>query len=995
MAALKKFDPRRTISIRGFDRRGCGASIHDTSATGFEISGYWSDLADFWVFLTYDADDVFGHLQTSKYLPDFDHSNIVLDFDLSIVNGMYPGSIKFPSVPWNEWSWILEDGTSGTTPINITSTTGGVASTITYTVNGILVVFDRVQLIYNSNITFDYIINPGDTTAIVAQQIVNQINAATSISVPISATRSGSDIIITCTETGEFGNTAGLYELHKTATTYLTPANSSNMSGGVDPTSFHVQLDLTLEGLDTVRQLWLTGSPKQPIDNAVPTIIPFTSNEFSYTFTNWGITDPSNKGNFYVPNKEKSVIVGSRDARVRYAGTGWGEESGFFYHGFARSSNVANDTITVRYSCQYTHDVYLGTSLYSDRGSFGVVLDGVPLSDLDTYANVASNLNTRRLLTTGITSGTHVIVFTVKTGSPVYFDYLHAVIPDDPIAPTVTYSNISAACDFDTDQTYKIPPSRLLWIYTQLGFLGDVDFYAGVFFALKRRRRGGFFHSYICTVAGLLDSGTGFGDGDSFFIVIGGTSLGVSVFPQDTLSTVVDRFVNGINNSFVGVRAENTGVGELTVTVITPINGFFSSISSSTVSATWAATGSLGYEYDPGQYIGGNEGIWEIDDTATSPLNKGFEDYLIDFAALFTAAGITQTLAFSQELLAPPDIDMIAGAYIQRFADGSTVLTSTGFGSWGRGYVESIVGSTVKQIGHGYIPGYIISDGTIFYTIATTPDADHYTLVSGLPMVGATIICELQTSQCNFNPLTTTAYISKCYEQASVYIFFEQFGEVGWWFFPGDGPLDTRGMAYYDKYTADAANTSLGRPLATFTSPDDDPSINTFDDADFLRDQVETHIATITGNVLGVTPAAKFEILFPYDVNYKTSYINDPWPFPIGGRLNRYVNLPISAQGPGGSLDRFKIEALAWGTSYRNLTLAIESMQFYLTDTSWDINDVIYLVPWQNGGCPWVWEYWKAVRSNIPTINFWALDHIVLFSWPVPFIEESEFSQVN
>ena len=66
------------------------------------------------------------------------------------------------------------------------------------------------------------------------------------------------------------------------------------------------------------------------------------------------------------------------------------------------------------------------------------------------------------------------------------------------------------------------------------------------------------------------------------------------------------------------------------------------------------------------------------------------------------------TVAFSQELLAPPDANTSAGAWCQRFASGATVLTATGFGSWGAGLVDSVSGSgpqTVQQIGHGYITG--------------------------------------------------------------------------------------------------------------------------------------------------------------------------------------------------------------------------------------------------------------------------------------------------
>ncbi len=994
MATLRKFDPTLTMSLRGFDRRGSTTSMHSTSATGFTISGNYADAADFWVFLAYDADDAFGHLYSSKYLPNFDHEDIVLDFDLAITNGMYVGSTKFQSVPWGAWSWIKEDGTSGTTPFDITSETGGVAATVVFTIGGVAAAFDRIQIIYNSNVVFDYILGGGDSLTSTAAALVGQINGlhtSDPVTYPITATNLGPIITITHDAVNCDGNTVEFYARAKTpGTTTISPSGNVKMTGGIDPTSCHITLDMTAEGLDTVRQLWITGYPRLPIDSggSDPTLITYVGEEFSYIFINWTVTDPSSKGNLYVPNKEKSVVVGSRDARIKYTGVGWGEESGFFFGGFARSSSISTNTITIRYSCQYVHDLYLGTSLYVDRGIFECILDSVPLSDLDTYANVASNLNTRRLLTTSITAGTHTLVLTVKTNEPVYFDYLHAVIPDDPITPSITYPTVSAACDYDTDQTYKIPPSRLLNVYTQLGFLGDVDFYAGVFFALKRRRRGGFFHSYVAVVAGVLDSGTGFGDGDSFFITIGGTSLGVSVFPADDLDSVVDRFVNGVNNSFVGVRAERTGTGELTVTSISPINGFTTSVSSSTVAATWMATGDL---------EAGNEGIWEIDDAQPSPLNRAFVDYLTDFTTLFDGAGITFTLAFSEELLAPPDVDTIAGAYIQRYSDGTAVLTATGFGSWGSGYVEAVAGSgtiTIQQTGHGYESGYEVSINGGNYTAITYVDADHYSVV-GTAAVGNLVISKLKTAHCTMNPSTTTMYLSLVFQQAAILIDglgvipWLQFGEFLHWFFDNG-----TSMAYYDAWLSDYANTALGRPMVLFTNPDDDPSVNAFADADVLQDVLDTHMTTIRADVLAVVPIAKFEFLFPYDVNYKLAYTNGTYPFFLGGQLNRYINLPPGVANPGGSIERLKVEALAWGTSFRVLTNAVESIQFYRTDTTWPLADVIYLLPWQNGGCPYVHEYHASVRENIPTINFWALDHAIIFSWPLPFPEESKFSQV-
>src|SRR6202034_1072360 len=104
-----------------------------------------------------------------------------------------------------------------------------------------------------------------------------------------------------------------------------------------------------------------------------------------------------------------------------------------------------------------------------------------------------------------------------------------------------------------TDQTYKISPARLNYIFTTLGFTGTLDFYAGVFFAHTRRRRGGNFLSCTITIGGYpFSNGTGFGNGDEVSVTIGVTAINVSTYPADTESTIAQRIANGINGTFVG-----------------------------------------------------------------------------------------------------------------------------------------------------------------------------------------------------------------------------------------------------------------------------------------------------------------------------------------------------------------------------------------------------------------------------------------------------------
>ena len=124
--------------LRGFDRRGCAASLNNASASGFTVSGVFSDQADFAVLVLFDADDQFGHLFTTKYLPDFSLAGVTLDFDLAITNAQNPVSRKFQSVPWGALSYITKSETPGTVSLQpmATSATGMAAASQTFTVNG-------------------------------------------------------------------------------------------------------------------------------------------------------------------------------------------------------------------------------------------------------------------------------------------------------------------------------------------------------------------------------------------------------------------------------------------------------------------------------------------------------------------------------------------------------------------------------------------------------------------------------------------------------------------------------------------------------------------------------------------------------------------------------------------------------------------------------------------------------------------------------------------
>jgi len=190
-------------------------------------------------------------------------------------------------------------------------------------------------------------------------------------------------------------------------------------------------------------------------------------------------------------------------------------------------------------------------------------------------------------------------------------------------------------------------------------------------------------------------------------------------------------------------------------------------------------------------------------------------------------------------------------------------------------------------------------------------------------------------------------------------------------------------MAYYDDETLAAAQATLGRGLATFLTPSDDPSVvHGGADALFLRNRLRDHVAALVADIRSAYPTVKCEVLWPYDVNY-------PTPVPVaapslGGRLNYAVNLPAEwrLQSTSG-LDTMKVEALAFGASLRDLDLVRETVNLFQS-FGWPGSALRYLAPVFGSATPWHRELALAIGAGIATNNLWAFDHICLYGLAVP-----------
>lgn len=934
---IHKLQPNRTIQLRGFDDRGAGASLHSTSATGFTVSGVFRDPADFAVLVLWDRDNFFEHPRL-KHLPDDNFAGVTLSFNATYTGCATLDSLKYETIPSRSLSYIKSDGTSGTvnlwshlsSPTPAAGTWTKASTTVTIATGGSgAVIYDRVTIWFR-NYAFDYIAGGGESASSIASLLASYINGVGMDATGIEATAAGATITISAKTAGDDGNLLRIYTQSKTATLTAT-ASSEALAGGSSAATWSISLDFSALGLANVRQMWLTFAPALAYGE-------YADTEFECVFSNWTVTGANKALKVAGPG---SVRIGSRNAWCKYAGASWAEEAsnqpggtGWYYLGFARRASTVGDSVEIEYHCQQTHDLYLGVSLYVDRGKWGVSLDGDAETLHSGYLATGSPVVTRQRVRTSIAAGKHTVTLTCRTkesassGNYCYFDFIEAAVPGDVPDPPAVTATACPACDYGTDHGYKLSPQRLHWALERLGFQGPRNVYVSVFWWNQRVRTGHTFPSASIDLSELA-----LASGDAVFLNVGGQAFGCSIFPAHTAAEVAKHFEYFINGASTGVWAEASGT-VLTITCRAIAAAYLFSFAAwreqpGPVTTNYTITGSLN--------SGGVSGLWMVDPAQTPALNRGARDWLADLCAETAAAGRELTLAYSLELLNPPDDPGGGHVWAARYWDGDPVTTATGFGS-----------NVTTHCTFG-------ASEFLDYQKAVYKDTAAMMAAAGL-----------------------TPWL--------------QFGEFLWWFFPGSGPAGTKGMAFYDAATSAAATTALGRPLAHFSYATDDPAVNSYADANFLRQRLRDHMAAIRTHVQATYPAARFELLLALDVNYPTQY----GPYNLGGRLNHYLHTDPLLLAPGTApFERLKIEGLDFGAGSRDHDKARWAMRFPTAagSGSWPRAEVRYLVPLFNGGCPWPKEYLTARAEGVPAINFWAFDHVCLLGWPVPLPSPSRDAQ--
>jgi len=480
------------------------------------------------------------------------------------------------------------------------------------------------------------------------ESTIDSLDSNTQITLVSAVTVSQTGVAYTAPRGGYDGNMCRVSALHKTTTLQTTEAEVQ-LTGGSSEVTWRLNFDFDAMGWTSLRKLTLALAPR--LTNATA----YSNTEWTAAFLNWAVSDPSSHRALKIADSSKSVRVGSRDVWVSYGGT-WAESAAYtYYQGFARSNSSAGASITVKFACAHTHDLWLDTYFAPGAGAWSISVDSDTPTTLDCDDSNEGYFGKRKVRS-GLAAGQHIAVLTLGRGAPTWFNFLEAVVESDvPDAPDVR-DDVGWSIDFDTDHTYRLPPERLVWQIQRSGLVARINEYLGLLYYAQRTRAGGTFPSLVVTFGGTWV------DEDTITLTLGGIAIVKRVYPQDTLATIAAYFRNFINQTFSAVWAQTSGDdGEvLTVTVRSPVDSVTHAVSFESDEGMIDHTGELS---------GGILGLYRIDTALDPALDYACRSWHADFFAQLAAAGMETVVSFAMDMANPP-VEPAGGVWASRYING-------------------------------------------------------------------------------------------------------------------------------------------------------------------------------------------------------------------------------------------------------------------------------------------------------------------------------------
>ncbi len=221
--------------------------------------------------------------------------------------------------------------------------------------------------------------------------------------------------------------------------------------------------------------------------------------------------------------------------------------------------------------------------------------------------------------------------------------------------------------------------------------------------------------------------------------------------------------------------------------------------------------------------------------------------------------------------------------------------------------------------------------------------------------------------QTNFSPTSLTYWKQVYLDMATVTAEagqtpYLQFGEVQWWYFPYDGS----GMPFHDAYSTATFAAAYGRSMHVFADQFSSP-VPYPEEMQFLSGLIGNFTDQIIQYVRGTYPAARFEVLYPPDVN------DTP--------LNTAVNFPAGAWTPA-KLECLKTENFTY-TGNRDMNRAKDSIKLP-AQLGFPRDKTSHLIGIGDYTTPWAREVRACKAEGMESVVLFALDQFCLIGYPTP-----------
>jgi len=672
MDALQKLRPDRDLQCYFF-RPSAAATLSQTSATGFTVSGTWRQQFD-WAVIEWNRDDVFQH-PALRPLPDGDLSGLTLSYDETRSNCIPIDSNLFATVDWPILRLWADDGTGEKVYriplLNCATAVEGQyqPASAQITLAGAITPADYVGFSFLEE-HYTYQLRQDDTLVYALQQLVAAVQAFSST---MSASLTGTTITLTYSRpsgaaAGANGNRAGVYTYVSGAATEQWDSQWRQFSGGSSPTKWHIILPF--------------GSLTDPVLGKVPATSirkvrwtyaaelqsgAFQRSEFQAVISNWTVVG---SGGTYKVAGPGSRRIEDNSTELTYSGA-WTSSAGNFSGGSIQRTTTPNAAVSCTYTASADHQLYVGTRFFDGGASISVVVDGAPTRTIKLQLTGEDVL--ARVLLGALLAGSHTVAIAQQDvqGAPFYFDFLEIAIPATILPLNSKAGSLALATDWDTDHSIALAPERTAWLIDALGFGGRVNHYVGALWFYEIVFLGQSYASAVITFTGTPDPNliTSISIGRTYDPPSKQTAISHLNLIGDTTVTVAKAFELQINNGYTAIRAV-AAANQLT------IYAREMGASGNTITlATSASTANLNIAISGPTMSGGVDGAWRTDVTAIPRMNRAARDWHRSFFTALRGYGSDATAAFSMELQ-NGDPSVSAGI-AQRYPSQAPVMLNT------------------------------------------------------------------------------------------------------------------------------------------------------------------------------------------------------------------------------------------------------------------------------------------------------------------------------